>query len=85
MCFLQTILPIGVKTNAARRTPSSGVPDYASRTDKKLNTTIIFDPTVGVNGTEMLSCPALQQDLPNGEAGMSCCVLSMPQFGQLYV
>jgi hypothetical protein len=66
-CFLQTIIPIGLKTDASRRTPSTGVPDYTSKSDKKLNTTIIFDPTVGLNGTQ-LTCPALQQDLPNGKA-----------------
>jgi hypothetical protein len=64
LCCLQTIIPLGLRD---RRQMSTGVPDYTPKTDRKLNTTIIFDPTVGVNGTELLSCPALQGDLPNGE------------------
>lgn len=60
----QTIIPIGLRD---RRQASTGVPDYTDKTNKQLNTTIIFDPTVGVNGSKQLSCAALQADLPNGE------------------
>lgn len=65
----QTIIPIGIKS---RRTPTTGVPDYTPRTDRKLNTTIVFDPMAGLNGTEVLSCSALTPDLPTGKQLLWC-------------
>lgn len=61
---MQTVIPLGLRD---RRQASTGVPQYDFKGSKPLNTTILFDPTTGVNGSQPLSCPAMAADLPNGE------------------
>ena len=70
---MQTVIPLGLRD---RRQPSTGVPDYSYKGSKTLNTTILFDPMSGVNGSQPLTCSALAPDMPTG-GHCSCTDLTL--------